>query len=134
MSRQFDLDKQQLWLGRVQRWQRSRLTIRDYCARHHLSEPSFYGWKRILADRGLLSPVGAAAAQTNSASTANPDVGPTTSLFVAATLADADAAPHALEVVLPDGLAVRVTAGFDAATLRRLLALLRGQPCREQAC
>jgi len=34
-----------------------------------------------------------------------------------------------LEVVLADGLAVRVAAGFDAATLRRLLALLRGQLC-----
>ena len=129
MSRQFDLDKQQLWLRRVQRWQRSQLTIRDYCARHHLSEPSFYGWKRVLAERGLLSPAGAGAA----AAQANSDVGSPTSLFVAATLADTDVAPQPrtqpLEVVLPDGLVVRVAAGFDAYTLQRLLALLRGQPC-----
>jgi hypothetical protein len=34
-----------------------------------------------------------------------------------------------LEVVLSDGRTVRVTAGFDAATLRQLLAVLEGPPC-----
>src|SRR5438874_7873623 len=120
MTRQLDLGKQQLWLARLQRWQRSQLTMRDFCARHHLSEPSFYGWKRLLAERGLFPPVGAAAATKP-----NTDAVPTTPLFVAATLADTDIAPAPLEIVLPDGLAVRVTAGFDGATLRRLLALLR---------
>jgi hypothetical protein len=123
MSRQLDLDKQQLWLERVQRWQRSQFTIRDFCARHCLSEPSFYSWKRILSDRGLLSPGDGGTAQPSTAA------GPATPLFVAATVADSEVAPQPLEVVLPDGLSVRVTAGFDAATLRRLLALLRGQPC-----
>ena len=123
MTRQFDLPKQQLWLERVQRWQRSQLTIRDFCARHRLSEPSFYSWKRILTERGLLS--SADAATTQPGTTARPS----TPLFVAATVADAAVVPQPLEVVLPDGLSVRVAAGFDAATLRRLLALLRGQSC-----
>jgi hypothetical protein len=35
----------------------------------------------------------------------------------------------ALEVVLTDGRAVRIAPGFDAATLRRLLAVLEGRPC-----
>jgi hypothetical protein len=34
-----------------------------------------------------------------------------------------------VEIVLPDGLSVRVSAGFDASTLRQLLAVLREQPC-----
>jgi hypothetical protein len=44
----------------------------------------------------------------------------------------ADALPakaNALEVVLTDGRTVRVTPGFDAATLRQLLAVLEGPPC-----
>jgi transposase len=123
MSRQLDHRKQQLWLERIQRWQNSHLTIRDFCARHHLREPSFYSWKRLLAERGLLPSVPAAAAQPNATAS------PTTPLFVAATLADTEAAPQPLEIVLPDGLAVRVAAGFDAATLRQLLALLRERPC-----
>lgn len=118
MTRQIDLGKQQLWLERVQRWQRSQLTVRDFCARHHFSEPSFYSWKRILTQRGLLSSAGAATRQPGTA----------TPLFVAATVADALVASQTLEVVLPDGLTVRVAVGFDAATLRRLLALLREEP------
>ena len=35
----------------------------------------------------------------------------------------------ALEVVLTDGRTVRVAPGFDAATLRQLLAVLEGRPC-----
>jgi hypothetical protein len=35
----------------------------------------------------------------------------------------------ALEVVLTDGRMVRVAPGFDAATLRQLLAVLEGRPC-----
>src|SRR5689334_3539247 len=106
MTRQFDLGKQQLWLERVQRWRRSHLTIRDFCLRHLLGEPSFYAWKRILGERGLLSAGGAATTPPRTAAR------PTTPLFVAATLADSDAAPQPLEVVLADGLAVRVRAGF----------------------
>jgi hypothetical protein len=45
----------------------------------------------------------------------------------------ADAMPaqaSALEVVLVDGRTVRVAPGFDAATLRQLLAVLEGEgPC-----
>jgi hypothetical protein len=123
MSRQFDRRKQQLWLERIQRWQGSQLTIRDFCARHHLSEPNFYSWKRVLAERGLLPPGRVAAAQPDAAAS------PTTPLFVAATLTATAVAPQPLEIVLPDGLAVRVVAGFDAATLRQLLALLREPPC-----
>ena len=124
MSRQLDLGKQQLWLGRIERWQRSQLTVRDFCTRHQLSEPSFYSWRRLLTERGLLSPAGAATAEPNA------DSGPTaTPLFVTATLADSAAPPQPLELLLPDGLTVRVAAGFDATTLRQLLALLREQPC-----
>jgi hypothetical protein len=45
----------------------------------------------------------------------------------------ADAAPadqaSALEVLLLDGRIVRAPPGLDAATLRRLLAVLEGRPC-----
>lgn len=34
-----------------------------------------------------------------------------------------------LEVVLADGRTVRVAPGFDAVTLRQLLAVLEGRPC-----
>ena len=124
MARQVDLGKQHFWLQHLQRWQHSRLSVRDYCARHHLREPNFYCWRRVLHQRGLWTPalVDSTAAADAPAAAAPP-------LFVAATLTPIAAAPEPLELVLPDGLAVRVAAGFDDATLRRLLALLREPPC-----
>ncbi len=54
MPRPADLRKQQLWLEHLQRWQSSRLSVRVYCERFGLSQASFYAWKRILRQRGLL--------------------------------------------------------------------------------
>jgi hypothetical protein len=45
-------------------------------------------------------------------------------------LADHFSGPAALKVVLADGRVVRISPGFDGATLRQLLAVLREErPC-----
>src|SRR5271165_7026430 len=69
-----------------------------------LSVSDFYAWRRTLHQRAADTPA-----------------------FVAVqVVADTTPAPAtALEVVLGDGRIVRVAPGFDAATLRRLLALLQ---------
>ena len=82
--------------------------MRAFCARHGLTTASFYNWRRVLerraAEHAVFAPV--------------------------QVVADAmPAQTTALEVVLADGRAVRVAPGFDAATLRRLLAVLEGRPC-----
>jgi len=99
----------------MRRWQQSQLSVRAYCARQQLSEPSFYAWKRTLQQRGLLPK----AANANSH----------TPIFVPVSLPQSNPIAAPLELVLPTGLTVRVAAGFDADTLRQLLALLREQPC-----
>jgi transposase len=70
-----------------------------------LSQASFYSWRRELSKRDARRP-----------------------RFVPVQmLGDEDrAAP--LELVLSGGRSVRVPGGFDAATLRRLLAVLEEQP------
>ena len=35
----------EFWRGQLEAWHRSDLTQRDYCARHGLSEKSFYRWR-----------------------------------------------------------------------------------------
>jgi hypothetical protein len=76
-----------------------------------LAIPSFYAWRRRLQQRAADTPA----------------------VVPVQVVADATPAPaqgSALEVVLADGRAVRVAPGFDAATLRRLLAVLEeGGPC-----
>src|ERR1700728_2409290 len=121
ISRRADPRKQQFWLEHCRRCQDSRLSVHDYCQRHGLGEASFYAWKRTLQRRGLLT----AGTHTDS-----PQAMAKAPFFVPVTVAAATTSgAGGIDLVLPDGLTVRVAAGFDATTLRQLLALLREQPC-----
>ena len=100
-----DERKERQWRHRIEQWKVSGLSVQAFCAQHGLSSASFYHWRCVLERRA------AEAA------------------FVPVQVV-ADAVPaqaSALEVVLADGRAVRVAPGFDAATLRRLLAVLQGE-------
>jgi transposase len=100
--------KERQWRQLIARWQRSGQTIRDFCSRFQLSEPSFYAWRRMLAERDR------AAAS-----------------FVPVRVV-ADAAPppiQPIELVLGSGRALRIGPGFDPQTLQQLLTLLESQPC-----
>jgi transposase-like protein len=103
-----DEAKERQWRRRIDQWRVSGLSVRAFCARHGLSTASFYNWRRALQRRAADEPA-----------------------FVPVQVV-ADAVPtqaSALEVVLTDGRAVRIAPGFDATTLRRLLAVLEGRPC-----
>jgi hypothetical protein len=83
--------------------------VQAFCARHDLAPARFYHWRRVLERRAAEEPAAFVPVQV---------------------VADAvPAQASALEVVLTDGRAVRIAPGFDAATLRRLLAVLEGRPC-----
>jgi transposase len=104
-----DLGKEQQWRHWIHQWQHSGLSVRAFCDRHGLAQPSFYAWRRTLQLR-------AAAA----------------SPFVPVhLLPDEPRAPAAsLEVILAGGRCLRVSPGFDPATLRQLLAVLEeARPC-----
>ena len=102
--------KERFWRRMLRHWRKSGLSIRDFCAEWHVSEPSFYSWRRELQRRDCAKP-----------------------LFVPVNLrTDQAPAPVAnpLEVVLTSGRTIRVTSGFDAATLRQVVAVLEERsPC-----
>jgi hypothetical protein len=103
-----DERKERQWRRWIGEWQASGLSVRAFCERRGLTVGSFYAWRRVLQQR---------AAEK--------------AAFVTVQVV-AEAAPDrasALEVVLADGRTVRVAPGFDAATLRQLLAVLEGRPC-----
>jgi hypothetical protein len=99
-----DEQKERQWRRCIAQWRPSGLSVRAFCDRHGLATPSFCACRRTLHQRAADTPA-----------------------FVAVqVVADATPAPATtLEVVLGDGLIVRVAPGFDAATLRRLLAVLQ---------
>jgi transposase-like protein len=110
-----DRGKERFWRRTLRQWQRSGLSVRAFCAEHGLAEPSFYSWRRIIAQRDRqLAPVPV-------------DDAP---VFVPLRVIDASSGQVALEVVLDRGRVVRVLRGFDADMLRQLLAVLEeDRPC-----
>jgi hypothetical protein len=106
-GRRYEGQKEQQWRRRLKEWRSSGLSVRFFCGRHRLSEPSFYAWRRELAKRDAQRPA-----------------------FVPVTVVgEEDAAAGALlELELAGGRRLRVPADFDAVTLRRLLAVLEEQP------
>jgi transposase len=95
-----DPRKEQQWRRWLHRWQHSGLSVRAFCARHHLPQPSFYAWRRTLQQRDA---------------TAAPF------LPVHVVPEQEPATASSFEIVLADGRRLRVTPGFDPATLRQLL-------------
>jgi transposase len=102
-----DARKEQQWRRWIKEWQASGLTVQIFCDRRGLEEHRFYAWRRELARRDAA----------------------TVSFVPVRIVADAGPAPAgALEVVVAGGRTLRVAPGFDAPTLRQLLAVLEEQP------
>jgi hypothetical protein len=112
---QRDFAKERFWRRILRLWHRSGPTsVRDFCAANGVSEPSFYAWRRLIAERDRQRQH--AAHQRL--------------LFVPLTVPAPVAAstPAVLELVVGAGRVVRVPSGFDAAALRQLLAVLEETP------
>jgi|SRR5579871_3519188 len=101
--------KERQWRRWIRDWRASGLTVRAFCARHGLTEPSFYAWRRVLLQRS-----------TEAAT------------FLPVQVVTEPVPPSAspLEVILAGGRTVRVAPGFDPATLREVVRVLEeGGPC-----
>jgi transposase-like protein len=104
--------KQQRWLDLVRQWEASKLSVRAFCQRFRLREPSFYFWRRSLRELGLLPEAAQPAPRQAEAA------------FVRVAVDAGDTVPASIEVILAHNRRVHVHVGFDADTLRRLLRVL----------
>jgi hypothetical protein len=95
----------------VEGWRRSSLNVRQWCAEHHVSEPSFYAWRRELKRRD---------ARPRASVQAAPLLLP---VKIAAGPAASMVAP--LEIELPGPVTLHVRSGCDAALLAEALRVLR---------
>lgn len=104
-----DMRKEQQWRRWIHSWRASRLSVRAFCARHGLAQASFYAWRRELERRDAELPA-----------------------FVPVCVVTDDVPPRDehLDIVLRGGRMVPVGPGFDAATLRLVVAVLE----EEQSC
>jgi hypothetical protein len=99
------------WQQHCERFEQSGLTASAFCARHGLSLPSFYAWRRRLRGHGPTS--------------AQPQLGPR---FVPIRLGPAAAATP-VELVLPQGAVLRLSPGCDLDLVRCLVESLGGASC-----
>jgi hypothetical protein len=120
--------KEQYWRRLLHQWRNSGLSIRAFCHDRSVSEPSFYAWRRTLAERDAATPPPASAAPRRATALFAPvrliDAAP-----VAATGPPADTPPALLEVLCRGGRIVRVPTGYDPAAVRALVAALEELPC-----
>jgi transposase len=105
LGRRADPALAEQWQQRLLRFERSGLSVCAFCDREGVSTPSFYAWRRRL----------------RSAPAADAD-GPR--FLPIQVLA---AAP--VELVLPSGAVLRLTAGCDLAFVRALVDSLGGASC-----
>jgi hypothetical protein len=104
-----DERKERQWRRWLREWRASRLSVREFCEERGLAEQRFYAWRRELERRAGEG---------------------TAFVPVEVVAAPVPAASPALELVLSGGRTLRVAPGFDAATLKQLLAVLEeGRPC-----
>jgi len=50
-NRRRDPGREKLWRSRLARQAASRLSVRAFCRREGVAEPSFYAWRRTIAQR-----------------------------------------------------------------------------------
>jgi transposase-like protein len=127
-------EKERFWRGQVRGHAKSGLSVRAWCHEHQLSEPSFYAWRRELAERDAERPAPAipstaAAAkllrQPRRAKGGARGNAAKPSGFLPVTLTQAT---NHVELELPSGLVIRVPA--EPAALRAVWELLEEQrPC-----
>jgi hypothetical protein len=106
------------WSKRVERWQESGLTAKEFAAELDVSPNSLTFWKWKLGRERR-------APKADATSTVKPnDVTTLQFLQLVPAQADAPNSPVSLEVVIRRELVVRVPRGFDEETLTRVVRAL----------
>jgi len=123
-----DLALERAWRERIRRYERSGLTIREFCKRDDLSAAQFSWWRAELRRRtAKVAPAGKSGKKTTKQSqakkTAKPPKAVTTGFFPVKVEPSLTAlAP--VEIVLDHPPRIRVTRGFDAELLRDVVCVL----------
>jgi len=117
MARKKNTEKELHWRKMVDRQADSGLSIRQFCEKEGISQPSFYAWRKRLVE-----------SQTNGRRTRKPgrrrDKLGNGREFIPLRLRDS---ASALEVIHPLGYQVRVTGEVNLTALQQVLEVLDGR-------
>jgi hypothetical protein len=119
--------RDEYWADVVSQWRASGLTQKEFCRRRDISDRALNNWLYKSPYRERVARILAARSQ------AKPDVETSRFLPVAVLGATTETGSHdacaTIEVVLKSGSRIAVTPGFDAETLRRVVAALEPPTC-----
>jgi hypothetical protein len=118
MARESNSRTAELWRSRIRAWRVSGLSVAAYCRHIGVSEPSFYQWRRKL--EGAAGP--AEKSDDGRVRLSSPEFS-----FLPVQVVGLGNAP--LEIVLPNGVVVRVPPGCDRALLREVVRLWEDEAC-----
>jgi hypothetical protein len=110
------------WADLVSQWRASGLPQKEFCHRRGISDRALNNWLYKSPYRERVARILDARSQADRPSEA-PRFLPV-SVLAAIGATDAPTVRAAIEVVLPSGPRIAVTPGFDAETLRRVVAAL----------
>ena len=119
MKKNRDVSKERYWRKVIRRQGKSGETVAHFCAREGVPAHQFYWWKRTLRARDRQSTREQIASDEDESARQDEQA---SNSFVPVRLPFMTDAP--IEVVHPVGYVVRVPAGFDSQSLRRILATL----------
>ena len=116
-----DAAKAKFWRQALRQFAASGQSVRAFCTQRGLSEPSFYAWRRTLAQR---------EAAIQAAKTGAPAASPAPAFVpirLTATTSAGTTAPDTapIEIVLPGGTRIHVQPPVDRQTLIQVVTALR---------
>jgi hypothetical protein len=123
------VEKERYWREVIDGWRRSGGSVREWCSEQHVSEPSFYSWRRVLTERDA-----AAVSQPAGGQNSGQKPAQTTMLPVEIMPIRSQQEPAPLEITFAGGTHLLVRAHCQAALLREVLAVLRPEHGEAGAC
>lgn len=125
-GRQASEAKERFWRGHLLAQRSGGLSIRDYCTRHDLTEPSFYAWRREIGRRDRLRSRAVSGPASRNGGGIRGAGGPLATGFVRLEVQPASSCPAApIEIVLPSGSRILVPPGATRGQLHKVLSALQ---------
>lgn len=133
--RRFDREKDAKWREVMSAFSASGLSVREFCRRDGISEPSFYSWRRMLANRDAQESESKPAAGRPSRQVGAPAGAPQTRAMLTPVMVVpgpvASELCAALEICVGDELRIHVDSRCPPVLLEQVLKALRGADCTQ---
>jgi hypothetical protein len=115
------------WADVVSQWRASGLSQKEFCRRRDISDRALNNWLYKSPYRERVARILTARSQ-DKIDAETPRFLPV-AVLSATPETSSQASCATIEVVLPSGSRIAVTPGFDAETLRRVVAVLEARTC-----